>query len=90
MDFVFSIVSTAVMHNPQLVESLDAEKSCIWRADNKILRFLTARKVCSPNPHDVQGSTVLAFGWTAWVLLMQIQFGNPIKTCILTLIEIVR
>ena len=32
----FSIISTAVLHNPWLVKSTDAEKTQIWRTDYKL------------------------------------------------------
>ena len=38
-----------ILHDPHLVESVDAEPQ-IQRADYKVIyRFLTAQRVCSPN-----------------------------------------
>ena len=54
---LFSI-NTTVLHDLQLVESVDAEP-WIWRANYKVIfGFSTAQGVSTPNPYIVQGSTV--------------------------------
>ena len=55
----FSSVRTTVLHNPWLVEPSDGEL-WIWRNDCKVMyKVLTVRRVGTPSPHVVQGSTVL-------------------------------
>lgn len=49
----FSVVNTEVLHGLWLVESVDVEEPCIWRADYKNYIWI--------NPWVVQGSSVLFF-----------------------------
>ena len=50
---------TVVLQEPQVVESADAEPQ-IWSTDDKvILGFSTSRRVEFPNPHVIQGSSVI-------------------------------
>ena len=54
----FSIVNTAVLHNPRLVESMEAGLQTRTANCKVILRFSTVRRVSTPNPRVVQGSIV--------------------------------
>ena len=56
--FFFLIVNAVILHDPWLVECVDGGLRT-ERADSQVKRgFLPARRVGTPNPHIVQGSTL--------------------------------
>ena len=82
----FSVVNTAVLCDPWLLESKNPETR-IWKNNYVTLWVLTLKRVGTPNPCIVQGSTVFSlhphFWWASQVVLMvknpPASAGNKVK-----------